>query len=474
MSNSVVITLIVFILSVIFLMWRPKGMNEAVPPTIGAVVLIMAGIVPVADLYKIVNIVSGAAITILSTIVMSIVLESIGFFRWAAYNIVKHAKGSGILLYWYIILLCFLMTLFFNNDGSILITTPIIIQIVTILNLKMSQKIPYLVAGALVATASSAPIGVSNLANLIALNIVGLDLNTYTYYMFVPSMLGILSIVLLLFFYFRKEIPRRIAGFPQAAPSPSVSDVPRGYYSLEIVEKWVHHRESRPGVSFHPLIESAEENKESMDWWLFRVCLFLVIVIRASFFAGSAVGIPIEWIAIFGALILIALRSFRTGKSPADLLKKTPWHIILFAFSIYVIVYSLHNIGLTAFIVAHLKDFIVTSDFHAVMGYGLFVTAMSNLLNNLPSVMIGTLALTDMGLSAHTLQVAYLANIIGSDIGSLLTPVGTLASLIWIYLLRKNKIPMKWTHYFKITLTVIPIGLLVSLFSLFLWIQIIG
>lgn len=473
MSNLVWITLIVFALSVFFLMWRPKGMNEAVPPAIGAAVLIMAGIVTVADLYQIVHIVSGAAITILSTIVMSIVLENIGLFRWAAYNIVRRAKGSGILLYWYVILLCFLMTLFFNNDGSILITTPIIIQIVTILNLKMHEKIPYLVAGALVATASSAPIGVSNLANLIALNIVGLDLNTYTYYMFLPSMLGISSIVILLFLYFYKEIPRRISGFPPAASSPYPPDVPRGYYSLGIVEKWAHHHENRPNSTYHPLAGSAEANKETIDWWLFRVCLFLVVVIRAGFFAGSAVGIPIEWIAVFGALLLVVLRTFRIRKSPVDVLKKTPWHIILFAFSIYVIVFSLHNIGLTAFIVNHLKGLILMGDFHAVISYGLFITVMSNLLNNLPSVMIGTLALTDMGLSEHTMQVSYLANIIGSDIGSLLTPVGTLATLIWMYLLRKNNIPMKWNHYFKITLTVIPIGLFVSLVSLFLWIQII-
>ncbi|PJI52140.1 hypothetical protein CTI14_47435, partial [Methylobacterium radiotolerans] len=97
------------------------------------------------------------AVTILSTIVMSIILESIGFFRWAAVNLACKARGSGILLFWYINLLCFLMTLFFNNDGSILITTPIIIQTLTLLNLKNRQKIPYLLSGALIATGSSAP-----------------------------------------------------------------------------------------------------------------------------------------------------------------------------------------------------------------------------------------------------------------------------------------------------------------------------
>lgn len=200
----------VFAITVIFLMWRPRGINESVPTSAGAVILLAAGVVPLSDLAEIFNIVSGAAVTILSTIVMSLVLDSVGFFRWVAYNLIEKVNGSGRKLYWYVILLCFLMTVFFNNDGSILITTPIIIQICSMLRLKMHQKIPYLLSGALIATASSAPIGVSNLANLIALKIVGLDLNSYTMIMFVPS-------------YHRHPYHRfaTLSLFPQTHPRPN-------------------------------------------------------------------------------------------------------------------------------------------------------------------------------------------------------------------------------------------------------------
>ncbi|WHY59467.1 ArsB/NhaD family transporter [Peribacillus simplex] len=116
---------------------------------------------------------------------MSIVLESIGFFRWIALNIIIRSKGSGIRLFAYINLLSFFMTMVFNNDGSILITTPIIIHIVTLLKIKPHQKIPFLISGALIATAASAPIAVSNISNLIALKIVGLSLNSYINMMFV-------------------------------------------------------------------------------------------------------------------------------------------------------------------------------------------------------------------------------------------------------------------------------------------------
>jgi arsenical pump membrane protein len=161
------------------MLWRPFGINETVPTVTGAIIVLLAGIVPLSDVAAIYDIISGAAITILSTIVMSIVLESVGFFRWIAYNLVNKSNGSGIKLFIYVNLLCFLTTLFFNNDGSILITTPIIIHITSLLQLKRHQKIPYLISGAITATVSSAPIAVSNIANLIALKIVGLDLNSY-------------------------------------------------------------------------------------------------------------------------------------------------------------------------------------------------------------------------------------------------------------------------------------------------------
>lgn len=445
-----------------------------IPPSIGAVILIVAGIVPIADLYRILHMVSGPAVTILSTLVMSIVLESIGLFRWAAYNIVKQAKGSGVRLFWYVVLLCFLMTMFFNNIGSILITTPIILQMTAIVNLKMHQKLPYLVTGALVAAASSAPIGISGLTGLIALNIVGLDINSYVNLMFVPSMIGIAGISLLLQLYYIKDIPAKIAGFSaMPAAAPSNVRIPRGYYSLELVERWGMRRELGKSTNDHPLRETGNINEDKADWRLFRAGFFVVILIRAGFFAGAAAGIPIEWMAIAGAIVLIALRWMRAHKDPADLLKKTPWHLVMFAFGICVVAYALYNTGITVMVSSHMKDMLSASDFYEVLGYGLIATILSNLLSNVPAIMIGTLALSDMGLDPHTLQLAYSANILGSDIGSLLTPLGTLAILIWMYQLKRSKIDFSWSQYLKVAAAVIPLGLLVSLASLYLWVQII-
>ena len=197
-------TILAFVATLIFILWRPRGMNEAIPATIGAIFVLISGSVSLTDLGIITETISGAAITIMATIVMAIVLESFGFFNWVAEKLAAKANGSGIRLFWYVNLLCFLMTLFFNNDGSILITTPILVMLLNNMGLKNHQKIPYLLSGGLIATASSAPIGVSNIVNLIALKIVEMDLWLHTAMMFVPATLGLLLLVWLLFLRFKK------------------------------------------------------------------------------------------------------------------------------------------------------------------------------------------------------------------------------------------------------------------------------
>lgn len=446
MSNADTLLMIgIFLVTVVFVIWRPRGINEAIPTSIGAAAVLIIGFVPVTDMVSILNIVSGASITILSTIVMSIVLESIGFFRWAALNLAIKAKGSGVMLFWYINLLCFLMTLFFNNDGSILITTPIIIHTLSMLKLKPHQKVPFLISGALVATAASAPIGVSNLANLISLQIVGLDLNTYAKMMFVPSMLGIGCMTLTLFLIFKKDIAIG--------------------YKTNMNQHFLIENSS---MKSHPLSSRPQQGMD-IDWKMFQICIGVVIATRISFFVLAPLGIPTEWPAIIGALILILIRWFKKKIGLSDVLKKSPWSIILFAFSMYIIIYGLHNSGMTALIVKQFGDIVALSPFHAIFTMGGLLTVLSNICNNLPSVMIGTLSIKEMGLDLHLQQISYLANVIGADIGSLILPMGTLASLLWMHTLRQHHVPMHWGKYLRVTIVVVPLSLFVSLLGLFIW-----
>lgn len=437
------LTIILFMLTVTFVIWRPGGINEAVPATIGAFFILMTGSVSLTDLGQIAETISGAAITIMATIVMAIVLESFGFFTWTAEVLAYRARGSGIKLFWYVNILCFLMTLFVNNDGSILITTPILIILLNNLGLKHHQQTPYLMSGALIATASSAPIGVSNIVNLIALKIVDMDLYLHTAMMFVPATTGLLFLGLLLFLVFYKKLPKVIP--------TQVTGITHPLY--------------------HPLKQQSSKplNKENTRFML-KILLF-VFFIRISLFVASYFGIPVSLMAVIGSAALLGWRWWYLKISPTDMLRRTPWYILIFAFSMYVAIYSLHNIGLTTWLIGVMDPIVSGSLLHASVMMGGLSSILSNLFNNHPALMIATLTLTNMGLDPLTLKISYLANVIGSDMGSLLLPMGTLATIMWMHIVKEGGIKMSWRQYIKVTLIVIPPTTFFTLVFLYYWVS---
>jgi arsenical pump membrane protein len=440
-SAMITFTIAAFVMTVVLILWRPKELNEAIPATGGAIIVLLSGSVTFTDMLKITNTISDAVITIMATIVMAIVLESFGFFQWAAEGLVARARGSGIRLFWYVILLCFLMTLFFNNDGSIMITTPILIIVLQNLGLKNHQKIPYLLSGALIATASSAPIGVSNIVNLIALKIIGMNLYMHTLMMFVPSTLGLLFFALLLFLSFYRILPKKLPLNPK---------VPR------------HHPLN---VQLPTAIPAIKNRTKFM-----RNILLFVFMVRISLFIASYFGIPVSIVAVLGSTILLTWRWYYLKISPADMVKKTPWHILVFAFGMYVIIYGLNNIGLTHMLVSFLKPIASGDLLNGSLLMGGLVTILSTLVNNHPALMIGTITLTGMELDPLTLKVTYLASVVGSDLGALLLPIGTLASLIWLHILKQNKVKVSWKDYCKVTFLTIPPALIFTLVCLAYWV----
>jgi arsenical pump membrane protein len=341
------------------------------------------------------------------------------------------------------------MTLLFNNDGSILITTPILILLLKNLRLKPHQQIPYLLTGALIATASSAPIGVSNIVNLIALKIVHMTLYMHTAMMFVPASLGLLFMSWLMYVMVKRKLPKQLPN--------SAYDIEQMFFTK----------------NFHPLKgQISVETKKQRTKFMLKILLF-VFLMRCALFVASFLSIPIEFVAVLGSLILLIWRWYYLGTNPVDILKKTPWHILIFAFSMYVLIYGLHNVGLTDLLVKICEPIVQQGLFEASFIMGVLISILSNLFNNHPALLIGTITLTEMNLDFLTLKTMYLASIIGSDIGSLLLPIGTLASLIWMHILKQNKIKVKWKDYLSVSLVVVPLTLIVTLFLLYYWIQMV-
>lgn len=467
---TVLLATLSFVFTVILILWRPRGLNEAIPAMCGALVTVISGAVSWADLQTIGNDVGGAAITILSTIAMAIALESFGVFQFIANFLVRLSKNSGIRLFWFINLMSLLMTMFFNNDGGIILGTPILLLVLRKIGLKPHQQIPYLLSGALIDTAASAPIGVSNIVNLISLKIVGMNLLTFTSMMFVPAMLGLCILAFLNYLLLRKDLTLNL--LENAIPKHRVGPPRPPHYPHHRHGLREHHAPVKAAELSH---DSMLDKKESGAQKRFmRNILLYVLGVRVGLFVGVSVGIPVSLTALAGALVLLIWRWVKLRISPYDVLKKTPWHILLFAFGMYVVVYGLHKIGFTDWLVHLITPFIAGNWLHAVLVMGIVVTVMSNLFNNHPALMVGTLTLTRMHLDPTTLKIAYLGNVVGSDIGSLIMPIGLLATLIWMHILRQNRVKITWGRYIRLTVIVIPLTVLATTFLIYGWVCLIS
>lgn len=504
MHGSAFLALLIFVVTVALVIWRPWGVHELIPAMLGGLATLALGLTGMSDMHRILIIVSNAAITIISTFAMSSVLDHVGFFRWTATNLARRAGGDGVRLWVFVLLLSMGMTLFLNNDGSILIATPIICELTRRLGFNRVATTPFILGSALVATAASAPIGVSNPANLEAMALAGFSLTQHTEYMFLPSVFGLGACLLLLWWRFRKDIPtdyslEMLGLLP--AESPSLSDeapspptaftppAPRAprhpappppphRHGGPVPPGAPHAARHQPPPPPPPLamqpatpIPTPVDPIRSLitDPWLMRFVLVVVVVVRLGYFVAALYHIPSSFVALAGALIVLLAAGARGSVSMTKVAKESPWHILLFAFGMELVVFGLRNVGLIG-AVGHAVAPLLHSSLAAVVFLpGTAIGLLSALMNNHPALIAGTLTLTSLGLATIPLKLAYTGAVLGSDILSLLTPMGTLASLLWFHLIHRHGMRFSWGEYMKTSLRVIPLSFAASLVGLYLW-----
>ncbi|MGO4545711.1 ArsB/NhaD family transporter [Paenibacillus sp. 2TAB23] len=424
---SLFITLTVFIAALTLILIKPKGINEAFIALAGAALLFAAQLLKPEDAAYIWGFVWNATFSLIGIMLFTSLLDYNGFFRWAALHIVHRFHHRRLALFVGLSIMAAMITVFFNNDGTILIMVPIVLEVTALLKLSRSERLTFLVGVGFMADTASAPLMMSNLTNILTADFFDISFGEYASRMLLPGIIAIVATIVVSVVYFWEPIGRAST--------------------------------KKRGQSLFPQPESAITHKP-----LFYLSWVNIVLMMIGYLGSERIGIPVAAVAL-GCAAIQWMASASAGRAPfKDTILRAPWLIILFALSMNLIVYSLHVHGATAWFPEVIERAAEKSELVGIFGSGLLFAMLAAAINNLPAVLISSLAIEQV----NGPDYLPFASLLGTSIGAKLTPIGSLATLLWIQLVGQGGIKISWREYMKYGLVLTLPILLLALLGLWL------
>ncbi|ABV68153.1 arsenical pump membrane protein [Aliarcobacter butzleri RM4018] len=413
------IPICIFLVTLFLIITQPKGLQIGTTAILGAIVALILGVVSINDVLDVTNIVWDATLAFIGIIILSLVLDEIGFFEWCALKMAKFSEGSGIKMFVYSILLGSFVSALFANDGAALILTPILLAKMRVLQLSTKTIIAFLLAGGFISDSASLPFVFSNLTNIVTANYFNIGFVDYFLNMIIPFIVSVIASIVFLWLILRKDIPKKVDVRLLKEPKSVIKNMNLFYFS-----------------------------------WFFLAFLL------SAYALGDIYKLPISFFALGGALVLLIIASLTKSVNAKNIIKEAPWQIVWFSIGLYIVVYGLKNAGLTEYLTTILNYLVLQGDTIAIISTGFISAILSAVMNNLPTIMIMDIALKDIPNEA----LAY-ANIIGCNLGPKMTPFGSLATLLWLHVLAKKGIKISFWEYSKFGLIITPPVLLLVLLA---------
>ncbi len=444
------VALLIFLATLVLVVWQPRGLGIGWSALGGAAVALLAGVVQPGDVPVVWGIVWNATFAFVAVIIISLLLDEAGFFEWAALHVANWGRGHGRGLFALIIVLGAAIAAVFANDGAALILTPIVMEMLLALGFGPAASLAFVMATGFVADATSLPLVVSNLVNIVSADFFRIGFAGYARVMVPVNVAALLASLATLSLYFRRSIPARYEREALRRPDEAIT-----------------------------------------DRLTFRAGWLVLAALLAGYFGAEPLGVPVSAIAGLGALALIAVagRWWRIGSlRPAGgiraadapvipvwrVVRDAPWQIVLFSLGMYLVVYGLRNQGLTAEI-ARLLDWLAQQGvLVAALGTGFLAAGLSSVMNNMPTVMVVALSIDGSTAQGLAKDAMVYANVIGSDLGPKITPIGSLATLLWLHVLKRKGTLVGWGTYFRIGIVLTLPVLTATLLALSAWLLVLG
>ena len=415
----------IFITTLVLVIWQPRGLGVGWSAMFGAGLALLTGVVGLADIPTVWGFVWNATFTFVAVIIISLVLDEAGFFEWAALHVARWGKGSGRSLFVYLVLLGAAVAALFANDGAALILTPIVIAMLLALRFSPAATLAFVMAAGFIADTASLPLVVSNLVNIVSADYFGIGFAEYASVMLPVNLVSVGATLVVLMWFFRR-------------------DIPASYDASQL-------KDPRSAI---------------VDRTTFNAGWAVLVLLLVGFFGLERLGIPISAVAGAGALVLLAVAAKGHVISTRRVIREAPWQIVVFSLGMYLVVYGLRNEGLTDHLAGLLDVFADQGVWGATIGTGLLTALLSAVMNNMPTVLVGALSIDASQAEGAVRKAMIYANVIGSDLGPKFTPIGSLATLLWLHVLARKGVRVTWGYYFRVGIVLTLPVLLVTLTAL--------
>lgn len=386
---------------------------------------LLFGVVHVGDIPAVWHIVWNATATFIAVIIISLLLDEAGFFEWAALHVARWGNGNGRRLFAFFVLLGAAVAALFANDGAALILTPIVMAMLLALRFSPAATLAFVMAAGFIADTASLPLVVSNLVNIVSADFFKIGFTEYAAIMVPVNIVAVAASLAMLIWFFRRDIPKDYDVTQLKNPREAILD----------------------SATF------------KTGWWVLALLL-------VGFFGLEHVGVPVSAVASAGALILLHVAARGHVISTRKVLKEAPWQIVIFSLGMYLVVYGLRNEGLTGHIAGLLDYFAQGGVWGAAFGTGILTALLSSVMNNMPTVLVGALSIDATNATGVVKDAMIYANVIGCDLGPKLTPIGSLATLLWLHVLARKGMTITWGYYFKVGVALTAPVLAVTLAAL--------